>query len=50
MPNLSTYFPCDVPNINDSVERAILKYKNHPSIQIIKETFDSNKTVSFDRV
>ena len=50
MPNLSTYFLCDVPSINDSVERAILKYKNHPSIQIIKETFDSNKTFSFDRV
>ena len=34
---------CDVSDINDPVERAIQKYKNHPSIQMIKETFDSNK-------
>ena len=30
--------------------RAIQKYKNHPSIQMIKETSDSNKTFSFDLV
>ena len=41
---------CDVSDINDPVERAIQKYKNHPSIQMIKETFDSNKTFSFDLV
>ena len=41
---------CDVSDINDLVERAIQKYKNHPSIQMIKETFDSNKTFSFDFV
>ena len=41
---------CDVSDIKDPVERAIQKYKNHPSIQMIKETFDSNKTFSFDLV
>ena len=41
---------CDVSDINDPVERAIQKYNNHPSIQMIKETFDSRKTFSFDLV
>ena len=41
---------CDVSDINDPAERAIQKYKNHPRIQMIKETFDSNKTFSFDLV
>ena len=41
---------CDVSDINDPVERAIQKYKNHPSIQMIKETFDSYKMFSFDLV
>ena len=41
---------CDVSDINDPVERAIQKYKNHPSIQMIKETFDSSKTFSFDTI
>ena len=41
---------CDVSYINDPVERAIQKYKNHSSIQMIKETFDSSKTFSFDLV
>ena len=41
---------CDVSDINDPVERSIQKYKNHPCIQMIKETFDSNKTFSFDLV
>ena len=40
---------CDVSNINDPIERAIQKY-NHPSIQMIKETFDNNKRFSFDLV
>ena len=37
----------DVSNVNDPVERAIQKYKSHPSIQIVKETFDNDKTFSF---
>ena len=41
---------CDVSDINDPVERAIQKYKNYPSIQMIKETFDINKTFSFDLI
>ena len=41
---------CDVSDINDPVERAIQKYKNHPSIQLIKETFDSSKIFSLDLV
>ena len=41
---------CDVSEINDPVESAIQKYKNPPTIQVIKETFDSNKTFSFDLV
>ena len=41
---------CNVSDINDPVERAIQECKNHPSIQMIKETFDSNKTFSFDFV
>ena len=39
---------CDISNINDPVERAIQKYQNHPSIQMIKKTFDNDKTFSFD--
>ena len=38
---------CDVSDINDPVERGVQKYKNYPSIQMIKETFESNKTFSF---
>ena len=41
---------CEVSDTKDLVERAIQKYKNHPSIQMVKETFDSNKTFSFDLV
>ena len=41
---------CDVSNINDPVERAIQKCKNHPSIRMIKETFDNDKTFLFDLV
>ena len=36
-------FLCDVSNVNDPVERAIQKYKSHPSIQMIKENFDNDK-------
>ena len=39
---------CDVSDINNPVERAIQKYKNNPSIQMIKETFSRNKIFSFD--
>ena len=41
---------CHVSNINNPVERVIQKYKNHPSMQMIMETFDSNKKKSFDLV
>ena len=41
---------CDVSDINDTVEKAIQKYKKHPRIQMIKETFDSNKKFLFDLV
>ena len=41
---------CDVSNINDPVERDIQKYKNDPSKRMIKETFDDDKTFSFDLV
>ena len=44
------YLLCDVSYINHPIERAIRKYKNHASIQMIKETFDSNKRFSFDLV
>ena len=40
----------DVSNISDPVQRAIQKYKKHPSIQMIKETFDNDKTFSFVRL
>ena len=40
----------DVSDIDSPVERAIQKYKNHPSIQMNKETCDSNKTFSFELV
>ena len=40
----------DVSDINDPVEKSIQKYKNPPSIQMIKETFDSYKMFSFDLV
>ena len=36
---------CHVSNINDSIERVIQKYKNHPSVQMIMETFGSNKNI-----
>ena len=41
---------CDASNLNDPVERAIQKYKNHPSIQTIKETFDNDKIFSSNLV
>ena len=44
------YLLCDLSDINHPIERAIRKYKNHPSIQMIKETFDSHKRFSFDLV
>ena len=47
---VKVYLLCDISDINDPVERAIKKYKNHPSTQLIKETFNSNKTFLFDLV
>ena len=41
---------CDVSNFNDPVERTFQNYENHPSIKMIKETFDNDKTFSFDFV
>ena len=43
-------FLCDTSNISNPVERAVQKYKNHLSIQMIKETFDNNKKFPFDLV
>ena len=40
----------DISNINNPVERATQKYKNHASIHMIKKTFDNNKIFSFDLV
>ena len=48
--NIKEDLLCNVSNINDPVERAIQKYKNHPSIQMIKDKFGYNKTFSFDFV
>ena len=41
---------CDVSNIENPVKRAIQKYKNHPSIEKIKEIFGDNNIFSFDLV
>ena len=40
---------CDVTNIDDPVERAIQKHKNHPSMPMINKTF-SFDLVSFDTI
>ena len=39
---------CNVSNINYLVGKAIQKYKNHPSIQVIQESLDSNKKNLFE--
>ena len=50
VPNLGTKadekYLCDASNISDQIEKAIPKYKNHPSISIVKKmvsTVDKNK-------
>ena len=40
----------DVSDIDDPVEKAIQKYRNHPSMQMIKETFDNDKPLSFQLI
>ena len=54
VPNLGTKidkrYLCDASNISDPIEKAIQKYKNHPSISIIKKmvsTVDKNNKFSF---
>ena len=56
-PNLGTKvderYLCDARNISDPTEKAIQKYKNHPSISIIKKmvsTVDKNNTFSFKNI
>ena len=44
---------CDASNISDPIEKAIQKYKNHPSIFIIKKmvsTVDKNNKFSFEPI
>ena len=56
VPNLGTKvderYSCDPSNISYPIEKAIQKYKNHPSISIIKKmvsTVDKNK-FSFESI
>ena len=56
VPNLGTKvderYLCDASNISDPIKKAIQKYKNHPSISIIKRmvsTVDKNK-FSFESI
>ena len=55
VPNLGTKvderYLCNASNISDPIEKAIQKYKNHPSISIIKKmvsTVDKNNKFSFE--
>ena len=44
---------CDASNISDLIEKVIQKYKNYPSISIIKKmvsTVDKNNTFSFKSI
>ena len=57
VPNLGTKvderYLCDASNISDPIEKAIQKYKNHPSISIIKKmvsTVDKNNKFSFEPI
>ena len=57
VPNLGTKvderYLCDPSNISDPIEKAIQKYKNHPSISIIKKmvsTVDKNNNFSFEPI
>ena len=54
VPNLGTKvdkrYLCNASNISDPIEKAMQKYKNHPSISIIKKvvpTVDKNNKFSF---
>ena len=40
----------DTQHISDPVQKAIEKYKNHPSIKIIKSSFGSEQHFSFESV
>ena len=57
VPNLGTKvdegYLCNASNISDPMEKAIQKYKNHPSISIIKKmvsTVDKNNKFSFEPI
>ena len=57
VPNLDTKvdegYLCNASNISDPIEKAIQKYKNHPSISIIKKmvsTVDKNNKFSFEPI
>ena len=57
VPNLGTIvderYLCNASNISDPIEKAIQKYKNHPSISIIKKmvsTVDKNNKFSFEPI
>ena len=57
VPNLGTkvdeIYLCDPSNISDPIETAIQKYKNHPSISLIKKmvsTVDKNNKFSFEPI
>ena len=51
VPNLGTKvderYLCDASNISDPVEKAIQKYKNHPSVSIIKKMVSAVKKNKF---
>ena len=57
VPNLGTKvdegYLCNASNISDPIEKAMQKYKNHPSISIIKKmvtTVDKNNKFSFEPI
>ena len=57
VPNFGTKvdegYLCNASNISDPIEKAIQKYKNHPSISIIKKmvsTVDKNNKFSFEPI
>ena len=57
VPNLGTKvderYLCNASSISDPIEKAIQKYKNHPSISIIKKmvsTVDKNNKFSFEPI
>ena len=57
VPNLGTIvderYLCNASNISDPIEKAIQKYKNHPSICTVKKmvsTVDKNNKFSFEPI